>query len=141
VSSLVTVAHADRVSLEQLQTTRGVHGAFVRARLIKPLVLLAEADLLHTSRRAPGYTDFLQLDYEPIRGLHVFGTVEMLDGGRHHAPAVGFAPEQWAGEGKPRAGGWLSADWLFWQQLDLRVDMIARQDSGAYVFAQLHAYL
>jgi hypothetical protein len=141
VSSLVTTAKADRVSFEQEKTTRGVHGAFVRSRLIKPLVLMAEADMLHTSRRAIGYVGFAQLDYEPLQGLHLITTVEVLDQGKHEAAPVGISYDSVPGAGSPRAGAWVSADWFFYSQLELRVDAVLRQDSGAYVLAQLHAYL
>ncbi|MDB4991464.1 MAG: hypothetical protein JWN04_6642 [Myxococcaceae bacterium] len=141
VSSLVTAAHADRVSFEQDRTVRGVHGVFMRQRIIKPLVVLAEADLMHISRRDVGYAGFGQLDYEPIQGLHLITTVEVLDQGLHHPAPVGISYDNVPGAGKPRAGGWVSADWFFYSQLELRVDGIFRQDSGAYVLAQLHAYL
>jgi hypothetical protein len=142
-SSLLTVAQADRVSFEQLRTLRGVHGAFARARarIVKPLVLLAEVDAVHISRRAPGYVGFLQLDYEPLRGLHLIATTELLDQGVHDAGPGGVAFAQVPGAGKPRAGGWASVDWFFLPQLEARVDVVARQDAGAYVLAQLHAYL
>lgn len=141
VSSLVTVAKADRVSLEQERTTRGAHGAFARAQLATPLVLLAEADVLHLSRRALGYVGFAQLDYELTQGLHLLGTGEALDTGRHDVEPGGFQPESLPGEGKPRFGGWASVDWFFLPQLELRVDLIGRQDMGGAALAQLHAYL
>lgn len=141
VSSLITAAKADRVSLEQEKTTRGVHGAFTRIHFAKPMVLMAEADAMHISRRALGYVGFAQLDYELSQGLHLIGTGEALDMGRHDAEPGGFQPEKAAGEGKARFGGWLSVDWFFLPQLELRVDAIGRQDAGGYLLAQLHAYL
>jgi hypothetical protein len=140
-SSLVTAAHADRVSFEQDKTVRGVHGVFYRQRIIKPIVVMAEADVMHISRRQLGYSGFGQLDYEPIQGLHLITTVEVLDQGLHDRAPVGISYDSVPGAGKPRAGGWLSADWFFYSQLELRVDGIFRQDSGAYLLAQLHAYL
>jgi hypothetical protein len=141
VSSLFTVANADRVSFEQERTARGVHGAFVRSRIVKPLVVMAEVDLMSMSRRDLGYVGFAQADYEPIQGLHIIATVEALDQGLHHEVAGGLPYASVPGAGKIRGGGWLSADWFFYSQLELRVDGIFRQDSGAYVLAQLHAYL
>jgi hypothetical protein len=140
-SSLFTEAHADRISFEQEKTRRGVHGVFYRQRVIKPVVVLAEADLMHISRRQLGYVGFAQADYEPLRGLHLIATVEVLDQGLHDPAHVGIHYESLAGAGKPRAGAWLSADWFFYSQLELRVDGVFRQDTGAYVLAQIHAYL
>jgi len=141
VSSLITEARADRISLQQLKTIRGVHGAFARARIVKPLVVLAEADLLHSSRRSAGYAGFVQLDYEPIRGLHAMVTAEVMDRGGQDTPSGAAAIRTVAGAGQVRPGGWLTVDWFFYSQLELRVDVIARQGSGAYALAQLHAYL
>jgi hypothetical protein len=141
ISSLVTVAKADSVSFEQERTLRGAHGAFARARLIKPLVLLAEADVVHTSRRVLGYVAFAQLDYEIIQGLHLFTTLELEDRGKHDTAAQGISYQSVPGAGSPRAAGWLSADWFFWNQLELRVDALFRQDAGATFLAQIHAYL
>lgn len=141
VSSLLTVAKADRVSFEQLSTTRGVHGAFARARLTKPLVLLAEADVLHTSRRGLGYAGFAQLDYEFIQGLHAIGTAEVLDRGLHDTKPGTTPYSAVAGQGNPQAGLWLSLDWFLLPQLEARIDGILRQGSGASFLAQIHAYL
>jgi hypothetical protein len=140
-SSLITEAHADRVSFEQEKTLRGVHGIFYRQRIIRPVVVLAEADLMHISRRQLGYVGFCQADYEPLHGLHLIATVEVLDQGLHDPANVGIHYESLPGAGKPRAGAWLSADWFFYSQLELRVDGVFRQDTGAYVLAQIHAYL
>lgn len=140
VSSLVTEARADRVTLQQLKTIRGVHGAFARARIVKPLVVLAEADFMHSSRRSAGYVGFVQFDYEPIRGLHAMATVEVMDRGSPDVPAGATAIPSVGGEGQVRPGGWLTVDWFFYSQLELRVDVVAREGSG-YALAQLHAYL
>jgi hypothetical protein len=141
VSSLITVAQADRVSFEQLHTLRGAHGAFMRARIVKPLVVMAEADVVHISRRKPGYVSYLQFDYEPLRGLHVMCTAELMDQGLHDAGPGGVPYARVAGAGKPRPGGWVTVDWFFYSQLELRVDLIAREGTGGYVLAQIHAYL
>lgn len=137
LSSLVTVARADSVSFEQERTLRGAHGPLLRARLAKPLALLAEADVMHTSRRDFGYTSLAQLDLELVQGLHLLGTGEALDQGMSRAESNRRVP----GEGKPRFRGWLSADWFFFQQLDVRADFVVPQDGPAWLMAQLHAYL
>jgi hypothetical protein len=140
-SSLVTVARADRVSLEQDKTTRGAHGVFGRLRVTKPLVLLAEGDVLHTSRRELGYVGMGQADWEVTQGLHLMVTGEMLDQGYRKpvVPCVDVA--RYPGVGKPAFGSWLSADWFFLPQLELRVDLMGRSNGGGMALAQLHAYL
>jgi hypothetical protein len=140
-SSLVTVAKADRVSLEQEKTTRGAHGPFTRVRVAEPFVILAEGDLLHTSRRELGYVGFAQGDWEITQGLHLMGTAEVLDYGYRKPVVPGFDVPRYPGVGKPAFGGWLSVDWFFLPELELRVDLIGRQNAGGTALAQLHAYL
>lgn len=127
ISSLVTSAKADRLTNAQEDTLRGAHGVLVRAGVTQELVLLAEFDLLHRSRRELGYTGFLQADYELLQGLHLGATGELLNDGE---PGHGT-----------RLGGWLSAVWHFLPHLDLRVDGVFRQRSEAQILTQLHAYL
>jgi hypothetical protein len=140
-SSLVTVAKADRVSLEQEKTTRGAHGPFARIRVAKPFVVLAEADALHTSRRELGYVGFVQADWEVLQGLHLLGTGEVLDQGYRKPVVPSVDVARYPGVGKAAFGGWLSADWFFAPQLELRVDLIGRQNGAGTALAQLHAYL
>lgn len=141
VSSLITVADKDRVTLEQTKTTRGAHGAFARMKLVEPLVLLAEGDALTMSRRELGYVGFLQADFEVTQGLHLIGTGELLDNGYRKPPAGAADVARLPGAGKPRFGGWASVDWFFLPQLELRLDLMGRQDGGGAALAQLHAYL
>jgi hypothetical protein len=110
--------------------------------LSKPFVLLAEGDVLHLSRHTVGYTGLAQLDWEVTQGLHLMPAAEVLDAGqRTLAPGPGLAViEKVPGAGKPRLGGWLSADWFFLPHLEARVDAILRQNGGAAML-QLHAYL
>lgn len=139
-SSLFTVAQADRATVVQARTARGAHGAFARARVAKPVVVMAEGDLLDTGRRAPGYVGFLQLDVELVQGLHVGGMGEVLDQGYSDATErAGF--ERTPGNGKPRFGGWGTVDWFFLPHCELRADAIARQDSDFWLLGQLHVYL
>jgi hypothetical protein len=146
-SSSVTVAQADRYTLEEARTVRGAHGPFVRAVLVEPLVLLAEADVLHTSRRQLGYVGFTQLDYELVQGLHFDATGEVLDAGYEERDLSGNLIDRAPGAGKPRLGGWLTADWFFLPHFEARVDAIVRQDASTVsgttlsLLAQLHFYL
>ncbi|MBX3182758.1 MAG: hypothetical protein KIT72_18805 [Polyangiaceae bacterium] len=127
VSSLVTHAKADRLTNVAEETTRGAHGVFARAGVTRELVLLAELDLLHRSRRDLGYTGFIQADYELIQGLHLGATGELLSSGD---------------EGRDASlGGWLSVIWHFLPHLDMRVDGLLRQGAEAQILTQLHAYL
>jgi hypothetical protein len=143
VSSMWTTAKYDRLTLEEERTSRGAHGAFLRAKLAKPIVLLAEADALHMSRHELGYVGFLQLDLEPVQGLHFGGTGEALDNGyeKKQSGVGGLDVPRAVGAGKPRLGGWLSVNWFFLPHLDVRVDAIARQQTNLALLAQLHAFL
>ena len=139
VSSMLTRADADVWTLEQAPTTRAANGVFARAKLAAPLALLAEADVLDTSRRSVGYVGFAQLDFEHRQGFHWILTGELGDQGAH-AATNGVAWPRLPGEGKPRVGVWGSVDWFFWRELDARFDLIGRQD-GATFLLQVHAYL
>lgn len=143
VSSLMTVAEADNITLEEQKTVRGAHGVFFRVKVSEPVVLMFEADALHKSRRELGYVGFLQLDYEPVQGLHFGGTGEVLDRGYRALPSAtpGIDLERAAGLGKPRFGGWLTVDWFFLPSLEMRIDAIFRQQDPFTVMGQLHAYL
>jgi hypothetical protein len=134
VSSLVT--HAARDISFQSANTRQAHGVFLRSAPVRPLVLLAEADLLVDSpsgaRTRVGSATMLQADLEPVQGLHLITTSETLS---HGASGVSF-------------GGWLGLAWFFLPHIDARVDVMERSLSlgnsripvSAYMF-QLHTYL
>lgn len=135
LSSLVTTAADDLTSPSNRRTTRQAHGATLRAALSEDLVVLAEADVLLRSRRAAGYVGMVQLDFELLRGVHALATGEILDAGA----ADGSAALE--GAGKPRTGGWLSAQWFFLPHFDLRIDGIARHSEPFQLLTQLHVYL
>lgn len=143
VSSLMTVAQSDISTLEEEKTVRGAHGIFTRLKISEPLVVLAEADALHKSRRDLGYAAFLQLDYEAVQGLHFGGTGEVLDSGYERAASnvPGIDVARSPGFGKPQLGGWLTVDWFFLPHLEARVDAVFRQDNPFTLLGQLHAYL
>jgi hypothetical protein len=143
VSSLFTVAQADRIFLEQEKTSRGAHGAFARVRVVKPVVVLLEADALHTSRRELGYVGLAQLDYELVQGLHLGASGEMLDQGyqQRNSGLPGIDIERLKGAGKPRLGGWATVDWFFLPHFEARFDAISRQNEKLWLLAQLHFYL
>jgi hypothetical protein len=135
LSSLVTTALLD----VDTRTTRWrqSHGLFARAVPWKPLVLMAEGDVLLRTPAAEstvvGMAAMLQADYEPIQGVHLFLTGETKA----------------EGEGKkPSVGGWLSANWFVMPHVDLRVDGILQSlgstttsTTAATLLTQLHVFL
>lgn len=138
LSSMVTRAGSDRTEPGGLAVTRQAHGPFLRAALSEDVAVLAEADLLLRSARELGYVGFLQVDAEPIRGLHLLATGEILDVG-YPDSARRMVEDRVAGRGKPEAGGWFSVQWFFLPHFDMRVDLILRNDTQ--LLSQLHVYL
>jgi hypothetical protein len=136
VSSLVT--HANKDLLLHTGDLRQAHGVYTRVAPVRPLVLLAEADvLLHALDGAPnllGYAGMLQADVEPVQGLHFIATAEGKNSGAANT-GVSY-------------GGWAGVNWFFLPHADLRVDaMMQRLSLGPTLFdttglmMQLHAYL
>jgi hypothetical protein len=134
VSSLIT--HADRDVLEAERSVwRHAHGLFARLTPWKPLVLSAEANVLHLSRSRAGgefgVAALLQLDVEPIQGLHFVGVGEAYR--PPFAETVGW-------------GAWGGVWWFFAPHADVRVDLVTRQEPGSStpgvsLLAQLHLFL
>jgi hypothetical protein len=137
-SSLYTYAKDDRLEPAGLATMRQAHGPFVRWAPAETVSIMAEADVLIRSRRDAGYVGYLQVDLEPIQGVHFIGTGELLDGGYPDRSKVATEPRT-AGLGRPSPGGWLSLQWFFLPHFDLRVDAIIRQEKQ--LMSQLHIYL
>ena len=133
VSSLAAHAAADLAS--RRESVRQAHGVFARAAPWKPLVLMAEADLLlrtqEGSGTALGVVGFVQGDFELLQGVHGLLTFEAL----HRA-------EESAESG---LGGWASMAWFFLPHFDVRGDVIRRTGLGAPTtmtyLVQLHGYL
>jgi hypothetical protein len=139
ISSLVTKAARDRMFLEN-DVLRMSHGAYLRGTIADPLVLLLEADLLKRSNAEMGYVGMAQLDFEPVQGVHVLATGEVLDQG-YPASAGPSGLLRSTGSGKPKLGGWLSAAWFFYTHFDVRIDAISRQTEPFMLLGQLHVYL
>ena len=138
VSSLVT--YADKDLNLGVSNIRQAHGGFLRASPAKPLVILAEADIItNTTSPSPAGSSFgaatmLQADIEPIQGLHLIATGETL------APG-GSAPQ-------PSYGAWASVHWFFAPHADVRFDFTYRSMAEGVVdipvesyLIQFHAYL
>ncbi len=141
VTSLLTIAQADRFTLREEPVTRQAHGLTGRWSPAKPLVLLLEADVLLVTDRELGYVGMLQADFEVVQGLHLLGTGELLDVGADGRVLRGRTATTSPGVGEPKLGGWLGVNWFFLPHLDLRVDALMRQQDPLTLLAQIHAYL
>lgn len=138
LSSLYTIASDDRLEPAGLKTVRHAHGPFLRWAPAESVAIMAEADVLLRSRRDAGYVGYVQVDVEPVQGLHFIGTGELLDAGYPERLKRDGDPRS-AGLGRPLPGGWLSLQWFFLPHFDLRVDAIIRDDKA--LLSQLHVYL
>ncbi len=133
VSGLITLANADRLSFEQEKTWHKAESVFLRARVLPTLSVQSELTLAQTSRRALGYAAVLQLDYEPLRGLHLSCTGELA--GR---PAR--EPEPLYAENDVLPGAWMTVDWLMSPHFEARFDAIARRETGPQLLARFSTY-
>jgi hypothetical protein len=125
VSSLVTHAQKD-INLG-VADTRQLHGLYVRASPVQPLVLMAEGDVMVNSATASpfpagapgapsstpsassvGFVSMLQADVEPIQGVHLIATGETLSPG-------GVSPQS-------SFGIWGAVHWFFAPHADVRFD-------------------
>lgn len=137
-SSLITHAGADALAPTSLTDTRQAHGLFGRSSLGREFVLMAEADLLLHTQHKPGYVGFVDLDFEAFRGFHLDAIAEVLDSG--YSKTDDGAPRV-AGEGKPKLGTSLRAQWFFVSHFDVRLDAIRRQNEPFQLLGQVHVYL
>ncbi len=111
VSSELTYASEDEFT-QAKKFIRSAHGAFTRLAPVKQLVIMAEFDGLvnvTSGAAAGGYAGMLQLDFEPVQGVHLIGTGEAM-----RDPAQTVA--QW--------GGWGTLAWFFAPHMDFRVDFV-----------------
>jgi hypothetical protein len=116
-SSLITHAKED-IALH-VPVTRQAHGGFVRVSPFEPLVLLAEVDYVSSSgdfKTTKGIATMLQLDLEPIQGLHLVGTGESLGG------PLG----QGGGGDSASWGAWGGVAWFPYPHIDVRADYMHR---------------
>lgn len=120
-------------------TWRHAHGVFARYSPFRAAVVSAELDYLHTSAPRPGKitsggVGMLNVDLEPVQGIHFGPTLEVVARELSEPPSYGT---------------WASAWWFFLPHADIRFDTIfsslatpggpsARFVSG---ILQLHAYL
>ena len=137
VSSMATNAKEDLTLLTP--AWRHAHGIFARYSPQPWVVLTSEMDLLHVSQPTPGKTrvgvvGMLSSDFEPIQGLHLIPTFELLNG-EFAAQSTSF-------------GGWASAVWFFAPHADVRADAIwqfvatpAGTTKVTSLLGQVHFYL
>jgi hypothetical protein len=132
-SSLLLVARRDP-ELDEGTVLRQAHGVTLRYSPLPIAVFLLEGDVLSKTGSSVGYVGMTTLDLEPLRGLHLAGTGEVLDRGK---PSSGAG----LGRGRPHFGGWVTLDWFFGPHLELRVDAVLRQNRGGMLQTQLHLSL
>ncbi|MBX3197398.1 MAG: hypothetical protein KF850_01525 [Labilithrix sp.] len=135
-TSLVTHAELDLAA--RTSAFRQAHGLFGRYAPAKPVVIMLEADALVRSPKRQaidvGATGIAQVDVEPVQGVHVAATGELLN-------------ERFGGDATS-LGAWLSAFWFFLPHIDFRADLVYRSlpvaDGRAGVvmgLAQFHGWL
>ncbi len=133
LSSLFLIARRE-LEVDEGAFLRQAHGLTARYAPWKPLVVLAEADAIQHTGASFGYVGVVTVDWEPLLGLHLAATGELLNRGR---PESGVS----AGHGDTRFGGWLTANWFFGPHLDLRMDLVIRESRAEMLQTQLHFYL
>jgi len=136
VSSLVTRAKQDRISLE-VNSTRQAHGLMVRTAASEKTTVLAEADMLVRTYHELGYVAFTQLDLEAIQGLHFMVTGEAHDEGYDTLRGG----DRVVGGGKPQLGVWGTIDWFCFSHVEVRADVFSRQGDSITALGQLHVFL
>jgi hypothetical protein len=133
------MAYASTDLSAQTGNFRQAHGPYTRYTLSKPIVLLAEIDVISNSFKDQktniGWTGFGQLDIEPIQGVHLMATGEFLRAGlrRYSQESTNF-------------GLWGGLWWFPVPHLDLRFDVIRRfgpdiSPADTTLLAQFHVYL
>jgi hypothetical protein len=139
-SSLMTFAARD-INLN-VPNLRHAHGIFARYAPAEQVSFLLEADSLFThsdtslGKLTAGGTGWLQVDYQPIQGVHLMPAVEAL--------YIGDGTES-----LPTVGAWATAVWYVLPHTELRVDATYRQafpsagaSSGTFTgVLQLHLWL
>jgi hypothetical protein len=139
-SALVMVSNADRLSFEQEKTWHRTQSLFVRVRVARPLSFLAELELAHSSRRARGYAGLVQLDYQPLRGLHLLCSGELTRRTARRSNDDDLLPEPPHAQRELLPGAWLTLDWLASPHFEARFDAIARLESGMQLLARFNTY-
>jgi hypothetical protein len=132
VSGLITLANADRLTFEQEKTWHKAESLFARVRLSRVSSVHAELEVAQTSRRAFAYSALIQLDYQPLHGLHLLCTGELTQ--RPTETRELYAQDD------VQPGAWLTVDWLLTPHFEARLDAIARRESGPQLMARFSTY-
>jgi hypothetical protein len=135
-SALVT--RAGETASNPSPVLRQAYGAFTRWAPIEPVVLMAEADVffnnvLGSGNTQPNGVTWIQVDWQPIQGLHFAPAFETLTS--YGVNGTSF-------------GTWLTIDWFCLPHTDLRLDGLYRASPSANgtvntfsFLIQLHVYL
>ena len=152
VSSLLMQARREIYAVDdqvagQRSVLRQAHGITARYTPFKPLVFLAEADMIKRTGSSVGYVGFGTADVEPLRGLHLALTGEFLNRGELNSEELagpnGTTNRQPEGPGRgdTRFGLWNTVNWFLLPHVDLRVDLVLREDRPTVLQSQIHFYL
>jgi hypothetical protein len=133
-ASSMLLAAPRELEVDRGSVSRQAHGLTLRYAPWTPVVLLAEANVLKSTRASVGYVGMLTLDVEPIQGVHLAGSYERLDRGQSDEDVAR------TGDGRARVGKWLTVNWFFGPHLDARVDYVRRDNRSDMLQAQLHVY-
>jgi hypothetical protein len=136
ISALVT--RAGETASNPSPVLRQAYGAFTRWAPIEPVVIMAEADVflndvLGSGNTQPNGVSWIQVDWQPIQGLHFAPAFETLT--TYGVSGTSF-------------GTWLTIDWFCLPHTDLRLDGLYRASPSANgtvntfsFLIQLHVYL
>jgi hypothetical protein len=126
-------------SLLGLPGLRQVYALFSRWAPIKPVVVMVEGDVFFNNNLGSGIVQangatWLQVDWEPVQGIHFAPAVETLNTYGVHGTGIGT---------------WMTVDWFCLPHTDIRLDGLYRYEPqaagpAANVFSfliQLHTYL
>ncbi len=132
---------------------RQAHGLTARYSPVPLLAFMAEGNVLVESHHDLGYVGLLVADVEPLQGLHIVFTGEVLDrGARTEAteagvdamgiplPPIPSDTSESPGNGEPRLGGWGSLMWFPYPHFDVRFDAVARANRPLQLQAVTHFY-
>ncbi|MGO9832418.1 MAG: hypothetical protein ACLPJH_20020 [Myxococcaceae bacterium] len=132
------VTRADLTTSSPSPALHQVYGAFSRWAPVEPVVFMLEGDIyinntLGSGVVQPNGVTWLQVDIEPIQGLHFAPAVETLNT---------------AGVSGTAIGTWLTIDWFCLPHTDIRLDGLYRYQpttvggTNTYSFlVQLHTFL